>query len=248
MIDKFKSFFQKRKKENTFDSEYTKDVISDIISPLEDVRGVNISKLSSDDSKLFEVRYNLSLTSDVDLEEFKNELLNCKSHIESKDLVMFVSLATRRNTGGISPKEIYAGRIIIYKQDSVKNYKPVFNSFQNVINILNFMRISDDVFANIKNRYSINNHTGGDTYVQIIKGINRRNGSEIPYNFIEVKDDVLNFYDRLKEYNLYVELSFVYENNTGGLSRDNPSYDDIKNGLYDKRKVSILTISAKNLD
>ena len=44
MIDKFKSFFQKRKKENTFDLEYAKDVINDIISPLEDVRGVTISK------------------------------------------------------------------------------------------------------------------------------------------------------------------------------------------------------------
>ena len=84
MIDKFKSFFQKRKKENTFDSEYAKDVINDIISSLEDVRGVTISKSNGvvqDESKLFTVEYRFYLENDIDLEEFKNEILNCKSHI-----------------------------------------------------------------------------------------------------------------------------------------------------------------------
>jgi len=247
MIDKFKSFFLKRQKENTFDSESTKDIINDIIKPLEDVSGVTISKSNvvvQDESKLFRVKYHFNLKNDIDLEEFKNELLNCKSHIESEDLIMCVSIVIRING------ESYDGVINIYTQDSVKNYKPVFNSFQNIINILNFIEISNDTFSNIINKYSVKSSTGGlgNTYTQITKGISRRNGSEIPYNFIEVKNEVLNFYDRLKEYNIDLELSFVYENNTGGLSRDEPSYDDIKNGLYDKRQVSILTISAKNLD
>ena len=247
MIDKFKSFFLKRQKENIFDSEYTKDIINDIISPLADVSGVTISKSNvvvQDESKLFRVKYHFNLKNDIDLEEFKNELLNCKSYIESEDLIMCVSIR-------IDGKS-YDGGINIYTQDSIKNYKPVFNSFQNIINILNFIEISNDTFSNIRNRYSVKSSTGGlgNTYTQITKGINpaNRNGNEIPYNFVEVKDDVLNFYDRLNEYNIDLELSFVYENNTGGLSRDEPSYDDIKNGLYDKRQVSILTISAKNLD
>ena len=95
MIDKFKSFFQKRKKENTFDSEYTKDVINDIISPLEDVRGVTINisdSIIQNDSKSFIVKYNLKLTTETDLEEFKNEILNCKSHIKSEDLIMSIEL------------------------------------------------------------------------------------------------------------------------------------------------------------
>ena len=245
MIDKFKSFFQKRKKENTFDSEYAKDVINDIISSLEDVRGVTISKSNGvvqDESKLFTVEYRFYLENDIDLEEFKNEILNCKSHIESEDLVMFVTIATiSENTG-------YSGRIHIYTPDSVKRYELQNNDFQVIINILNFIIISNDTFSNIRNRYSVKSSTGvsGNTYTQIIKGI--RNGTEIPYNFLEVKDEVLNFYDRLKEYNIDLKLSFVYENNTGGLSRDEPSYDDIKNELYDKIQVSMLTISAKNLE
>lgn len=254
MIDKFKSFFQKRKKENTFDSEYAKDVINDIISSLEDVRGVTISKSNrvvQNESKLFTVEYRFYLENDIDLEEFKNEILNCKSHIKSEDLVMFVTIATI-GQGRLSKNAGYSGRIHIYTPDSVKTYELQNNDFQVIINILNFIIISNDTFSNIRNRYSVKSSTGGlgNTYTKIIKGINpaNRNGNEIPYNFIEVKDDVLNFYDRLKEYNIDLKLSFVYENNTGGLSRDEPSYDDIKNGLYDKRQVSILTISAKNLD
>lgn len=247
MIDRFKNFL-KRKNKNEFDSKSAKDIINDIVTPLEDINGVTINisqgNVIQSDSKLFLVKYNFHLTSDVDLEEFKNEILNCKSHIESEDLVMYLSISTRKNGKNIS----YAGRINIYTNDSFKNYRLQSYNFQNIINFLNFLKISNDIFSNIKNKYSIENHISGlddMIYVQITKGI--RDGVEIPYNFIEVKDNVLTFLDMIKKHNLIFRLAFVSENNTGGFSSEEPSYDDIKNGLYDKRQVSILTIYEQTI-
>jgi len=115
MIDKFKSFFKKRKKEkNKFDPEYTKDVINDIILSLDDIKGVTISKsniVTQDRIDLFKVKYHFNLTN-TDLEEFKNELLNCKSHIESEDLIINVSIS-KNNSGTIS----------IYTQESFKFFR-----------------------------------------------------------------------------------------------------------------------------
>jgi hypothetical protein len=116
MIDKFKSFFQKRKKEkNKFDPEYTKNVISDIILSLDDIKGVTISKsniVTQDRFDLFKVKYHFNWTNNTDIEEFKNEILNCKSHIESEDLIINVSLS-KNNSGTIS----------IYTQESFKFFR-----------------------------------------------------------------------------------------------------------------------------
>lgn len=102
--------------------------------------------------------------------------------------------------------------------------------------------ISEDTFFDIG--YSVKNSTGdGMTlpYVQIVKGVNRK-GIEIPFNFKDVKDDVLTFHNRMKEEDINLEFAFVYENDKGGLSSEKPTYDDLESGLYDEREVSILTI------
>lgn len=70
----------------------------------------------------------------------------------------------------------------------------------------------------------------------------QRRKQDISYKFIDVKDDVLSFSDRLKLYDIDVEYSFVYENNKGGLSLDRPTYEELERGDYDNREVSILTL------
>ena len=80
-------------------------------------------------------------------------------------------------------------------------------------------------------------------YIQITKQCRRK---EIPYKFIDVKDDVLSFHDRLKDYGVSINFTFVYENDKGGLSRDNPLYEDFERGDFDNREVSILTIDIIN--
>ena len=62
MIDRFKNFL-KRKNKNEFDSKSTKDIINDIVTPLEDINGVTINisqgNVIQSDSKLFLVKYKM---------------------------------------------------------------------------------------------------------------------------------------------------------------------------------------------
>ena len=64
-----------------------------------------------------------------------------------------------------------------------------------------FIEIQDRGYT-VKTKYDLN----GDIYVQITKHTFYKSGhirpEDIPYKFIDVKDDVLSFYDRLKEYDL----------------------------------------------
>ena len=105
--------------------------------------------------------------------------------------------------------------------------------------------VSEDTFVDITwSGYSVKNSSGvgmTEPYVQIVKGVNRK-GIEIPFKFKDVKDDVLTFHDRMKEENINLEFSFVYENDEGGFSSIKPSYDDLEKGIFDDKEVSILTI------
>jgi len=117
------------------------------------------------------------------------------------------------------------------------------------INHDSIIELSNDCFLEVKDRgykvktkYDLNN----ELYTQITKDVTLRGRvSEVPYNFIDIKDDVLSFYDRLKDYGVNINFAFVYENDKGGLSCDNPKYEDFEKGDYDNREVSILTISIK---
>ena len=108
-----------------------------------------------------------------------------------------------------------------------------------------FIDLTDRGYT-IKTKYDLND----ELYVQITKHAFYKSGrvrpEDISYKFIDVKDDVLSFHDRLKEQNIDIGYSFVYENDKGGLSCDNPTYDDFEKGDYDNREVSILTISIKD--
>ena len=97
-----------------------------------------------------------------------------------------------------------------------------------------FIELIDKEYT-IKTKHDLND----ELYVQITK---QRRRQDIPYKFIDVKDDVLSFSDRLKLYDINVEYSFVYENNNGGLSLDSPKYEELESGDYDNREVSILTL------
>jgi hypothetical protein len=119
-------------------------------------------------------------------------------------------------------------------------------SYESIVELSNdcFIDLQDRGYI-VKTKYDLNE----DIYVQITKHTFYKSGrvrpEDIPYKFIDVKDDVLSFYDRLKEYdsNIKFSVAFVYENDKGGLSCDNPKYNDFEKGDYDNREVSILTIS-----
>ena len=133
----------------------------------------------------------------------------------------------------------------IFKKKSVEQVRKN-HDYKYIVELSNdcFIEIQDRGYT-VKTKYDLN----GDIYVQITKHTFYKSGhirpEDIPYKFIDVKDDVLSFYDRLKEYDLNIKfsVSFVYENDKGGLSCDYPTYDDFEKGYYDNREVSILTIS-----
>ena len=121
-----------------------------------------------------------------------------------------------------------------------------------------FIELVDDGYT-VKNRYmdgplirlpvSPYVQITNGPYVQITKHSFYRSGSLgncIPYKFIDVKADVLAFHSRLKDYDIDIEYSFVYENDKGGFSCDYPKYEDFEKGDYDNREVSILTIYIKD--
>jgi hypothetical protein len=133
----------------------------------------------------------------------------------------------------------------LFKKKSVEQVRKN-HDYKYIVELSNdsFIDLTDRGYT-IKTKYDLND----DLYVQITKHAFYKSGrvrpEDIPYKFIDVKDDVLSFYDRLKEYDLNIKfsVSFVYENDKGGLSCDYPTYDDFEKGYYDNREVSILTIS-----
>jgi hypothetical protein len=100
MLDRFKDFFRKRqtkvpevtKVPVEFDSEYLVNFTNDIILSLNDINGVSVKKQSTSvDVKNFEtfiIKYRVKISDDIDLTNLKLELLNCKSHLQSEDLIL----------------------------------------------------------------------------------------------------------------------------------------------------------------
>lgn len=130
----------------------------------------------------------------------------------------------------------------LFKKKVEPNKTPLI-SYESIVELSNdsFIDLTDRGYT-IKTKYNLNE----EIYTQITKHTFYRSGriqqKDIPYKFIDVKDDVLSFSDRLKDYGVDVEYSFVYEDDKGGLSLDSPKYEDFDKGDYDKREVSILTI------
>jgi hypothetical protein len=123
--------------------------------------------------------------------------------------------------------------------------KPVVKiNHDSIIELSNdcFLELEDRGYK-VKTKYDLNN----ELYTQITKDVTLRGrGSEVPYNFIDIKDDVLSFYDRLKDYgDVNINFAFVCNNDKGGFSCDYPKYEDFEKGDYDNREVTILTISFK---
>jgi hypothetical protein len=72
------------------DFQRLKQTINDIIMSLNDVTGVNVfksNKVVQNNPELFKVNYYVSLAN-PDFSELVDELLNCKSHLESEGLKM----------------------------------------------------------------------------------------------------------------------------------------------------------------
>lgn len=113
------------------------------------------------------------------------------------------------------------------------------------INYNEVIQLTKDSFAElVDNGWTVNNKYMEFPYVQITKHNERRRKVAVdnPYRFIDVKDDVLSFCDRVRELDVEVGFAFVYENDEGGYSKDEPTYEDFESGKYDNREVSILTI------
>jgi hypothetical protein len=132
----------------------------------------------------------------------------------------------------------------LFKKKSVEKVR---KNYKDIVELSNDCFIElQDIGYTVETKYDLNE----DIYVQITKHAFYKSGrvrpEDIPYRFIDVKDDVLSFHDRLKEQNIDIGYSFVYENDKGGLSRDNPKYEDFEKGDYDNREVSILTIYIKD--
>ena len=130
----------------------------------------------------------------------------------------------------------------LFKKKVEPNKTPLI-SYESIVELSNdsFIDLTDRGYT-IKTKYNLNE----EIYTQITKHTFYRSGriqqKDIPYKFIDFKDDVLSFSDRLKDYGVDVEYSFVYEDDKGGLSLDSPKYEDFDKGDYDNREVSILTI------
>jgi hypothetical protein len=126
----------------------------------------------------------------------------------------------------------------IFKKKEVNKKDINYNEIVK-ISIETFTDLTDSGFS-LKNSYDLNENF----YVQITKHYRGRQHKDIPYKFIKVKDDVLSFYDRVKEIepDCNIKFSFVYENKEGGLSSKSPKYEEFERGDYDNREVEILTI------
>jgi len=105
MLDKFGSFIRKNEKKSEsgkLDSEYLIQFIDDIINSLADVNGVdNIIKFANANDNLdhkFVVRYLLHLNN-IDMEELNSEILNCKAHLKSENLILDVG--EKRSISGL---------------------------------------------------------------------------------------------------------------------------------------------------
>ena len=137
----------------------------------------------------------------------------------------------------------YEGFLSNLFNKKVEPNKTPLISYESIVELSNdsFIDLTDRGYT-IKTKYNLNE----EIYTQITKHTFYRSGRiqqrDIPYKFIDVKDDLLSFSDRLKDYGVDVEYSFVYEDDKGGLSLDSPKYEDFDKGDYDKREVSILTI------
>lgn len=151
--------------------------------------------------------------------------------------------------------------MIFSHNKDVKKYEGFLNFFRKkdkttipdeTISYDNVIELTKDSFIELVDKgYTVENKYMEFPYVQITKdGIrvsmtNRgrvRNSIELPYKFIDVKDEVLSFCDRVMELGVKIEIAYVYENDKGGYSSEKPTYEDLNNGLYDDREVSILTI------
>ena len=113
------------------------------------------------------------------------------------------------------------------------------------------LELSNDCFVELVDKgYTVDNKYMENPYVQITKLpiIIGRKDREYPYKFIDVKDDVLTFCDRVKELGVHVNFAYVYANDKGGLSIDKPTYEEIESGVYDNREVSILTLEMIGIE
>jgi hypothetical protein len=113
MIDKFKDFFRKKQTKvpevpkSSIDPDYLINFTNDIITSLGDLKDVYIEdkiilkkpesfieykvklgKRTIETPKYFIIKYKVKLGNNVDLNELKLEILNCKSHLQSEDLVL----------------------------------------------------------------------------------------------------------------------------------------------------------------
>lgn len=135
----------------------------------------------------------------------------------------------------IKKYEGFLSNIFKKKVEPKKPLNPLINE-EDIVKFSNeyFIELIDKEYT-IETKHDLND----ELYVQITK---QRRKKDISYKFIDVKDDVLSFSDRLKLYDIDVEYSFVYENNKGGLSLDRPTYEELERGDYDNREVNILTL------
>jgi hypothetical protein len=136
----------------------------------------------------------------------------------------------------------------------IKNYESFLDIFKrkkipkepnknNLIEIYNKMKeISNIVFYNMS-EFIVKNSTGGDMtepYVQIFKTKDER-----PFIFRDLKDYIVNFFNRMNNENINLEFRMTFKNEKGGLSVVGATYQDIESGLYDEKEIIILTMCAK---
>ena len=135
----------------------------------------------------------------------------------------------------------YEGFLDLFKKKSKDKYldKPI----RNRVNGDKIIELIDDSFIElVDNGYTVKNNYFYESYVQITKHNGIRKNRDIMYRFLDVKDNVLSFCDRLKQYDINIDFGFVYENDKGGLSILKPTYEELDGGLYDNREVCILTL------